>query len=191
MSDAERKAEEALRRLRSTIKYADRETPIRSVLVVDVDRDSPSGLGAGLADAFNRAGDRTRFVNADRRTGPSREPGLTDLIEDSEDASGIVAGMSLTIPVGTNPEADVLTGNGFDRALELLLNDCSYVVLCCAPLPDYGDAVALAPRVDAIILSVSSGETRRAKAVEAKEALERVGAPILGFVMIERGRKWF
>jgi Mrp family chromosome partitioning ATPase len=67
----------------------------------------------------------------------------------------------------------------------------AFVVLCCNSAPRHADALAIAPRVDSTILVVTGGSTRRARAVEARDALERVGASLLGIVMLEPKKRWF
>jgi Mrp family chromosome partitioning ATPase len=186
-------ASEAYRILRSTLKFASGDPPVRSILVVDIDRREPSGVALRLAHAFSRAGDRCVLIETDVRQGP-RDPGLGDLIR------GMPATDVTRRPNGSGPsvvtsgsvsDPDLLAGDGFERALSELLASYDYAILSAASLPAHGDALAIAPRVDAVILIVSSGRTRRGRAVEAREALDRVGARMLGVVMLESKRSRF
>jgi Mrp family chromosome partitioning ATPase len=43
----------------------------------------------------------------------------------------------------------------------------------------------VAGQVDGVIVVIRAGKTRRARALEAKETLERIGARLLGTVLIE------
>ena len=104
--------------------------------------------------------------------------------------AGEVAGLKRVGP-GRASEPDVLAGAGVGAALTQLLGEFDHVILTCAPLPQNGDALALAPNVDATILVVTAGKTRRPRAVEARDALDRVGARILGVVLVEPKRGWF
>jgi non-specific protein-tyrosine kinase len=74
---------------------------------------------------------------------------------------------------------------------DALHNEHAFVIVSCAALPARGDALALAPRVDGVILVVTSGKTRRPRAVEARDQLERVGARLLGVVLLETKRRLF
>jgi Mrp family chromosome partitioning ATPase len=65
------------------------------------------------------------------------------------------------------------------------------LIVGCAGLPQHGDAIALAPRVDAVILTVTAGVTRRPRAIDARDALERVGGRLLGVVLVEPARRRF
>jgi non-specific protein-tyrosine kinase len=185
---------EAYRSLRSTIKFAPGPAPIRSVLVVDIDRPTASDVAERLADAFAEAADRCLLVLTDSRSGAGDEAGLADLMRAEGGGSSIVSKGQRSPEVigpGRDPSPDLLAGAGFEMALEALLASTTYVILSAAPLPVYADALAIAPRVDAVILVVTAGRTRRARAVEAREALERVGARLLGVVLVEQPKRKF
>lgn len=186
-------AAETYRSLHTTIKYAAGDRPVRAVLIVDVDRPSTSAVAENVAAAFARAGDSCVLVNADFRGGSSDRAGFADLIRDpaasvEADASG--EGPARLVP-GTDAHPDLLASSRLTDALKSLRSRYDYLIVSCPPLPGYSDAVAIAPHVDATVLVISAGVTGRDEAVQAKEALERVGARILGMVMIERPRRWF
>lgn len=186
-------ASEAYRILRSTLKYATGEAPVRSILVVDVDRREPTNVAARLAQAFARAGDRCVLVETDVRR-RSSGPGLSELITGSASADVIQRSDSdapAIVPPGGAADPDLLAGDGFRRALDMLLKSHDFAVLSAASLPDHADALSIAPHVDAVILIVSAGRTRRARAVDARDALDRVGARMLGVVMVEGKRSLF
>jgi Mrp family chromosome partitioning ATPase len=92
---------------------------------------------------------------------------------------------------GTAPDPDLLARDELGGVIGDLCEAYGYLVVTCAPLPQYGDAVAIAPRVDAVILVITAGVTGREAAIRARDALERVGARVLGLVMVERPRRWF
>lgn len=192
-ADSQSAAAEAYRILRSSVKFAAAERPIRSVLVVDIDRAVPSDVAPRLAEAFARAGDRCVYVDA--TAGSGDEPGFADLIAGRADAAAIASLGSLpnlsVIAAGPALDADALASDRLPAALDALLTRNDYVVMRCAALPGRGDALALAPRVDATILVVTSGQTRRPRAIEARDALQRVGANVLGLVLIEAKRRVF
>ena len=184
---------EAYRLLRSTVKFAASERPVRSVLVVDIDRPAASGVARQLAESFARAGDRCAFVETDGR-GAERAEGFAELIGGAPlgaiVADAVRPGLAV-VPAGRSATADVLTGDGVGDAIGRLLDRYEFVILSCAPLPQFADALALAPRVDAVIMVASSGKTRRPKAIDARDALQRVGANILGVVLAEEKRGRF
>lgn len=186
--------DEAFRTLRAAVRFASEEQQVRSVLVVDVDRKSPSTVATGLAESIADAGDSCLLIDANVRSGQSTSEGLTDALASGEpvtvDREGAVSGHA-ALAVGHTMNPDLLAGKQLQTLLADLSNTWDYLVLSSAPLPLYGDAISIAPRVDGVILVVTGGKTRRTQAIEARDALERVGARILGVVMIERGRRWF
>lgn len=192
-NDEQSPRDEAFRSLRSTVKFAPGELPVRTVLVVDVDRDETSDIARRLADAFARAGDRCAYVETDGRL-TLGEPGFSDLIRGAALDRVVTAGgpsAAAVIPAGAGATPDLLSSDDVTAALISLLERFEFVVLSCAPLPQFADALALAPRVDAVIMVVGSGKTRRPRAVDARDALRRVGARILGVVLAEQKRGLF
>lgn len=186
---------EAYRSLRSTVKFATGEHPIRSVLVVDVDRAERSRVAEQLATAFAEAGDRCALIDTDSRGSDDRAPGVFDLLRGSESIESLPqpagAGQLTRIGAGLTGSPDALAGDRFRTALDSLVEAHGFAILSCAPLPDFADAVAIAPCVDAVILVITSGGTRRPRAIEARDALDRVGTRILGVVMVEPNKRWF
>ncbi len=192
MSDGSDRAAETYRTLQSTIKYAT-GTRIRSVVVVDVDRTPSSGVAGNLCAAFIRAGDDCLFVDADMRNGQTEGRGLADLLRDPasavepvEEGDGVLA-----LRPGSDPRPELLSSSNLAVVLERVLESHEFVIVSCPPLPEYGDAIAIAPHVDAAILVISAGTTGRQEAIRARDALERIGTRILGIVMVEHPRRWF
>lgn len=188
--------DEAFRSLRSTIKFAKGEKPVRSVLIVDADRSDTSDSAEQVARAFGNAGDSVVYVNADFRTGATANPGFSDLLMESSDLDAVLKASPGTstyrvIDAGTVGSPDLLAGDRVTAVLDTLLERFEYVILSTASLPANSDAISLAPRVDATILVVTSGKTRRPRAIEARDALARVGARVLGVVLIEAKRRLF
>lgn len=195
---------EAYRTLRTTLAAgAGTGTSIRTVLVCGIGNsphDAPA-VAANLAAAFAVAGERILLVDADLRRptlgklgrgepgqslvewlleGATTPPRLTPTPVDN--LSLLPAGQ---LPSATNP-ADLLT-RADPRSLVAQLNSLAErVVVLTAPLPIHGDALTLAPVVDGVLLVVRSGVTPRSAAQQAKEQLARVGARLLGVVLVNR-----
>lgn len=187
-------AAEAFRILRSSVKFAAGDQPIHTVLIVDVDRDEPSDVAMELGAAFARAGDRTVVVLTNPRDHSGPDAGFGDLLFDGTvDALGLqpdADGLAV-VPAGRQLQADLLAGDKFSRAIAALREQFDYVIISAASLPRHSDALGIGPRVDATILAVTTGKTRRARAIEARDALERVGTRILGVVMLDGRRRRF
>lgn len=193
--DSLRAADEAYRILRATVKYAVGEALVRTVLIVDVDRDEPSGVAEELASAFARSGDRCVLIDTNPRGTERRAAGFSDLLQGDASVADVAIASGLPgltrVGAGTASAPDVLAGTGVTAALNQLVAEHEHVILSCASLPGNGDALALAPNVDATILVVTAGKSRRPRAIEARDALDRVGARLLGVVMVEPKRRRF
>jgi Mrp family chromosome partitioning ATPase len=64
-----------------------------------------------------------------------------------------------------------------------LRGEADVVIFDTPPCLAVSDSAVLASRVDGVLLVLQAGKTRREAAVRAKEALEQVGAKILGVVI--------
>ena len=186
-------AAEAYRVLRSSVKFAEGATTRRTVLVVDVDRAEPSGVARELAAAFARAGDTCVFV--DLAAVPGDEPGFAALLAGNSSATSVgeptdVPNLTRVSP-GADFQPDLLASSTLADVFATLHESYAYVIVSCVGLPARGDALALAPRADGVILVVTSGKTRRPRAIAARDQLERVGANLLGVVLLETKRRLF
>ncbi len=183
---------ETYRALRDTIKHVTGDEPVRSVLFVDVDRGSQSVVAKRVARTFQDANDRCVLIDANLRDGAGGSVGLSDLIVDpNRDISADSVDGLARIGPGSVANPDLLASRDFEPALARIVEQHDYAIVTCNGYPASGDAVAIGPVVDAVILVISAGVTGREPAIRARDALERVGARILGMVVIERPRRWF
>lgn len=187
---------EAFRSLRSTIKFAEGDRPVRSVLIVDADRSDVSDSAEQVALAFGNAGDRCALVDANFRQTSDTSVGFSDLLSGGSSLDAVLKAATTndgytSIGCGTVANPDLLAGDQVASVLESLLERFDYVLISTASLPEHSDAVSIAPRVDATILVVTSGKTRRPRAIAARDALERVGARVLGVVLLESRQRLF
>ncbi len=199
---------EAYRSLRASVKFANVEPPIRSVLVADAGTsDQHAVIAANLAAALALGGDSVLLIDANLRNpqihqlvGVRNESGLADWLaaENPEaftplQATSIrglrvlPAGSAAKLGHGGSTAADQLGSPLFTRLLERLRDEADYLVFDAPPLSEVGDGLAIAARADAVLLLVRSGRTKRAAAQRAKESLDRVGARILGAVLTDSG----
>ncbi len=204
-------AAEAYRSLRSTVKFAGGEPPLRSLLVADAGTGGQhSAVAANLAAALALGGDSVVLVDADLRQPRlheffrcGNETGLTEWLADPDTVRPLplsesgVSNLRL-LSAGRGRETggiapgDLLSGDAFTQLLTLLREEAAFTIIDAPALPEVGDALAIAARVDAALLLIRSGKTRRPAAQQAKDALDRVGTRILGAVLTDvGGRKRF
>ncbi len=78
---------------------------------------------------------------------------------------------------------EVFEGDGIDKFLAKLKEQFDFVIVDAAPILEFPDAYALAPKVDSIILVVQAEKTAIDDARRARKELERAGGRILGVVL--------
>ena len=193
---------EAYRSLRATVKFSSLMPPPRALLLADAGTGGQHPtVAANLAAALALAGEGTILVDANLHE--PRQHELFGLANEAGVAEWLAAG-DATAPLplresgipglrllgaghlpGQVAPSDLLSGEAGAWLLERLREAADFVVLDAAPLPETADALALAARVDGVLLLVRSGTTKRVPAQRAKAALERVGARILGAVLTD------
>lgn len=211
LSDPASPAAEAYRSLRASVKFADVQPPIHSVLIADTGSgDQHSTIAANLAAALALAGDTVILVDANLRNprlhhyfGAHNDSGLADWLAADNPAtftplqSTSIEGLRL-LPAGSaaklgrsgSTPADHLGSALFVTMLDRLCDEADFLVFDAPPLSEVGDALAVAARTDAVLLLVRSGRTKRTAAQHAKESLDRIGARILGAVLTDSGGRF-
>ena len=211
LADPTSSAAEAYRSLRASVKFADIQPSIHSVLIADTGPGAGhSAIAANLAAALALAGDTVILIDANLRNprlhdffGVHSEPGLADWL-DTENRSGSPSLQSTSIEglrilssgsvaklgrSGSTP-SDYIGGQPFEALIDLLRGNADFLIFDAPPLSEFGDALAVAARADAVLLLVHSGRTKRAAAQRAKESLDRIGAHILGAVLTDSGGRF-
>jgi capsular exopolysaccharide synthesis family protein len=76
----------------------------------------------------------------------------------------------------------------FRSILEQLEKDADVIVVDSPPLPEVAETLAMADAVEAVLINVRLGHTRRDKLEQLRELLARRGIAPLGFVVVPRSR---
>ena len=197
-------AAEAYRSLRATVKFTELLPPLHTILIADAGTEGQHpGVTANLAAALALGGDRVTVVDAaignpglHQLFGLANDTGVGEWLAAGDGTAPLplvetgVPGLRL-LPAGHLPgqltASDLLGSERGSWLIERLRESADFVVIDAAPLPGSADALAVAPRVDGVLLLVQSGKTKRQPAQRAKSALERVGARLLGAVLTETG----
>jgi capsular exopolysaccharide synthesis family protein len=193
---------EAYRVLRTNILFArgEGEARLRTLLVAGVDREPAADVAVNLAVATAQAGVATVLIDGNLRApqqhlafGLANDKGLaTALTTDAavEAVATAVPNLAL-LPAGPPPAApsELLGSTRLTAILADLATTAEIVILDAPPVGAVADAPVLATRVDGVLLVVRAGVTRRARAIEARDELERVGARIVGVALVEPGRR--
>ena len=91
-------------------------------------------------------------------------------------------------PVPANP-AELLNGQRAREVFATLKASFDIVLIDSPPVLPVTDAVVLSRQVDATLLVVACGRTRRGELQRAAEKLEQVNAPVIGMVLNEMTRQ--
>lgn len=171
--------------------------PMRTVLVTGAaPGDGRTTLAVNVAACVTSVGKRVVLVDASFRKpdvaalfGAPVEPGLGEVlarrtqVADAIRNTGI-PGLSI-LPAGSRP-ADTVGALGSETMqglLDGLARQFDYVVVDGPPLM-LADARILAPMVDAVVCALRAANSRRATATECLATLRRLGAKVLGMVLV-------
>jgi non-specific protein-tyrosine kinase len=195
-------AREAYRTLRASLAAAGSDGSFpRSILITSAVPGEGKTMTAGnLATTLALAGMRVVLVDGDLRRPmvatlfhvPARPTGFADVLSGQavpEDAlvEAPGAGKSLRLLPASPGQAhliDLLQPRRVERVLNEL--DADVVVVDSPPLTEVADALALADAVEAVVIAVRLGATRRDKLSELRRMLHLRGIAPLGFVVTSR-----
>ncbi|GAB4547563.1 MAG: CpsD/CapB family tyrosine-protein kinase [Anaerolineae bacterium] len=203
LTDPRSSTAEAYRVLRTNIQFAASEKPIGTLLVAAAAADDGKSVAAAnLAVTLAQSGHTTLVVDADFRRptqhtlwGVSNERGLLSLLQSNNSLNDLPLQkttvehlMVLTSGgVPANP-ADLVGSKRMGEVITALKAQADYVIFDAPPILAAADAALLAVQVDAVLMIVRAGETRRDHAARAKEALSRIHAHILGVALTNAPR---
>lgn len=168
-------------------------TPLR-ILVTSSDASKASvSVGANLAIAFVQAGARVVLLDADFRQAPLRRlfdlastSGLAEVLGHSRGLAEVaqypVHQRLMTVPSGPLPgnPGELLSSSRMEQVLAEAASSADVLVIVSPPISVTADALALASRVDRVLLAVDAGAEREAGVVRDLAAFARVpkAAPV-------------
>lgn len=197
-------AAEAYRSLRTNLIFSSVEKPIHTLLVTSAAReDQKSATLANLAVTFAQGGNRTILVDADLRQpqqhkiwGLENQRGVSQMMVDDaalndpplHDSRVDNLQVLCTGELPPNP-ADLLGGVRMGEIIAALKQRADYVLFDSPPVLAATDAALLGIKLDAALLAVRAGDTRRDHTAQARQALERVHVRIVGAVLTNAPRE--
>ena len=193
-------AAEGFRHIRTNVEFANGERPLRSLLIASsVPGEGKTITASNLAIAFAQAGRVVCLVDADLRRpavhdvfGLPNDHGLASLLRGGEATfesathETEVTGLRVmtTGPLPPNP-AELLASPRMRAIVAGLLEKVELIVVDSPPLQAVTDAAVLSSLVDGTLLVAAAGRTRRGSLVSGRDALQRVGARVLGVMLNE------
>jgi capsular exopolysaccharide synthesis family protein len=189
---------EAYKALRTNLLFSSVDTELKTIVITSaVANEGKSRTAANLAIVLAQAGHKTLLVDADFRRpsqhrifGRVRNVGLSNLfVQDMSDASLFVLDEQVkdlvVLASGPSPPnpSELLGSAQMKALLARFRQEFDYVVMDTPPVNAVTDASVLAASSDAVILVVETNKATYTGVLHAKQALERVGARVLGSVM--------
>jgi MinD-like ATPase involved in chromosome partitioning or flagellar assembly len=174
------------------------------VIVVTGASRGPAGtlVAANLATAFARTGSETVLISAQLPGilgdaapvtglfGVAPTPGLSDVLagraelSDAAQRAPRTPRLRVMTPGGAASAVGLLQSQALRDMLRTLRQQAEYVVIEAPSTATSADAQSLAGLADTAILAVELRQTRYTQVVDAAEQLRRVGAPVLGAVLL-------
>lgn len=213
LTDPASQAAEAVHTLRAMLAAMAARRQLRTLLVVTADANvSASQLAAGLGLALAESRRRVLLVAADLRGStlpqifdiPS-DAGMSDVLVDGSDPKplirkprqvagrllpGQVARQLAVLPQG--PQLSYALAALDSDAMQGLLHDVreayDFVLLDSPPATVAADAYALAANVDGVIVAAQERRTKARAVEELSGRLDRIGAVLVGGVLIGKAR---
>jgi len=198
LTDSASPTAEAYRRLRVNLASAGRDAPLQAVLVVAAGPDADKAkVVANLAVAFAKVGKQVIVADCDldhpaQHTlfGLENAAGVTSALATPGGALPLqgteVTGLRvLTSGPAVAVPADTLASPAMADLVARLRSQADVVLIDAPPVTQTTDAVELATQVDGVLLTVHAGQTKRDQAQRAKEALEKVGARVVGVALVD------
>ncbi len=198
LADPRSTVAEAYRSLYINLSFADQKQSLHKLLATSAGPgEGKSATLANLAVVAAQMGQRVVLVDCDLRRpqqhelfGLRNDKGLTSLVASKEAATSALQAIAdvpglQVLPSGPLPASpsQVLAARRLDEILAELAAQADLVLLDAPPAAAVADASVLATKADGVLLVINAGQTKRDHARRAKEALDKVNAPILGVVL--------
>lgn len=189
-------AAEALRQLRTNLRFVSVDSPVKSIVVTSPNAsEGKSTIALQLAYLLAESGQPTVLIDADLRRprvakmlGVDGALGLTQVVAGSLKLGDALLETSqpklLALPAGRIPPnpSEIVGSQRMQNVIDHL-SKTHMVVIDAAPLLPVTDASLLAAAADGALLVMLHGKTRKEQVALAVRNLDKVDGALLGFVM--------
>lgn len=187
---------EAFRSLRTAVKFAGLERPLKIIQVTSpAQGEGKTTAVANLAMALAQGGDRVAIVCCDLRRprvqdrfGVDLTPGFTDvLVGDSTLAEALRRYDTnvLILPAGSPPPnpSELLSSSKAAAVVKALAEEFDIVIVDSTPVLPVTDSLVVSRMADATLVVADSRSTSRKAVRRALQMLGQVNAPLIGVVL--------
>lgn len=191
---------EAYQKVRTAVEFALLGRRLTSLLITSPNQsEGKTTTSSNLAWAMSAVDHRVVLADVDFRRprlhqvfGCRIDPGLSDNLLQGIPLNRLALRVDddrrnlVIIPTGTRPPspADFVASPAFTGLVRTLEAESDLVILDAPPVLPVSDALSMARQVDAVILVAKAGSTSRDQLAESLEALEGVGADVLGVCLV-------
>jgi capsular exopolysaccharide synthesis family protein len=187
----------AYRVLRTNLEFCSIDHPLNTLMITSAGpREGKSMTAANLAIAMAQAGQSIILVDADLWNPVQHHlfeldpaTGLTNVLRGHASLKEVLQTVPIerlyVLPAGPLPPnpADLLGSRRMEYLIEALREQADVIIFDTPPTMVDADAAILAAQVDGVVIVVDAGATRRLAACHSKEALEAVGANLVGVAL--------
>lgn len=194
--DGKSMAAEGFRTLRTSVKFAALDDPIRVLQVTSaLPGEGKTTAVANLAEAFAQGGERVAIVCCDlrrpriqKRFGQGLGPGFTDvLLNEVSLADGLrrVHDRLYLLPAGSPPPnpSELLSSGRAAAVIGALAAEFDIVLIDSTPVLPVSDALVVSRLADATLVVVDARTTKRRMLRQTMQRLTQVSAPVAGMVL--------
>jgi polysaccharide biosynthesis transport protein len=195
---------EAFRSLRTSIRYASVDHPVRTLVITSPEASAgKSTIATNLSIVLAQGGHKTVIIDADMRRprvhqflNLDKQIGLSSLFVHDNQNGELITNPEKTlkptkvndlyaITSGESPPnpSELLGSDKMSTILDSIREDADMIVVDAPPIMAVTDAAVLATHVDGVLLVVQPGQTRMGSAQQTVEQLRRVGTNIIGVVL--------
>jgi capsular exopolysaccharide synthesis family protein len=180
------------------ILQASKNPKIRSIMISSCNKgEGTSTVAVNLARIFaKKNGSKTLLIDANLHNvtlesvfNVEREPGLTNLINDSVDINAAIKETGeenlMLLPAGSSVSdpKEIFNSETISHCLEKLKRIYRFIILDSAPIIPYADSLFLSSKVDMVLLAIEADKTRLEVAQEAIKKLSKMGINVFGTIL--------
>ena len=190
---------EDIRTIRTNLQFTSSDEESKVILVTSsIQGEGKSFISSNLATAFAQTGESTLLIDCDLRLGRvhkifglSNDKGFSNLLigQNVVDCADYIKKTSIPdlyiIPRGTVPPnpSELLNSTNAKKVVKFLREKFDHIIFDGVPVNGLPDSLIVAGIVDRVVLVTSVGYTNIDELSEAKKALEKIDANIVGVVV--------